>query len=60
MIYFLKADLKIKIGFTDDPPKRISQIQDRERLGSVTITVLRNLGASLGYDFEYRFSKRPE
>jgi hypothetical protein len=27
MIYFLKADLKIKIGFTDDPPKRISSIQ---------------------------------
>jgi len=27
MIYFLKAESKIKIGYTDDPNKRISSIQ---------------------------------
>ncbi len=50
MIYFLKANDKVKIGYADDPLKRIPaiQISSPYRLAVLLIEVL-------GYKFEYRF-----
>jgi transcriptional regulator with XRE-family HTH domain len=46
------SELGEKLNIT---AQSVKEIQDREKIGTVSINVLRNVAEALGYRFEYRF-----
>jgi hypothetical protein len=46
------SELGEKLNIT---AQSVKEIQDREKMGTVSINVLRNVAEALGYRFEYRF-----